>query len=73
MRAALPCFSPALQRQGIATRLLRPMLARADAAGLPCYLETENAANIGVYQRHGFHVVGEDAVSSGPHIWATLR
>lgn len=64
---------PAFQRQGIASRLLRPMLARADAAGLPCYLETENPANITIYQRYGFQVVAEDAVPAGPHIWAMLR
>lgn len=65
---------PGLQRQGIASHLLRPMLARADAAGLPCYLETENPANISIYQRYGFSVVAEDAVpAAGPHIWAMVR
>lgn len=65
---------PTLQRQGIASRLLRPMLARADAVALPCYLETENPANISIYQRHGFRVVAEDAaVAAGPHIWAMVR
>jgi ribosomal protein S18 acetylase RimI-like enzyme len=64
---------PALQRQGIASHLLRPMLARADAAGLPCYLETENPANISIYPRYGFRVVAEDAVPNGPHIWAMVR
>lgn len=64
---------PAHQRQGVASRLLRPMLARADAAGLPCYLETENPANISIYQRYGFQAVGEDVVPNGPHIWAMLR
>ena len=49
------------------------MLARVDAAGLPCYLETENPANIGIYQRYGFQVVAEDAMVNGPHIWAMVR
>ncbi|HEY1389771.1 MAG TPA: GNAT family N-acetyltransferase [Ktedonobacterales bacterium] len=64
---------PALQRQGIATRLLRPMLARIDSARLPCYLETENPANIPIYQRYGFQVAAEDAVPDGPRIWAMVR
>ncbi|HEY7339675.1 MAG TPA: GNAT family N-acetyltransferase [Ktedonobacterales bacterium] len=64
---------PALQRQGIASRLLRPMLARMDTAGLPCYLETENAANVAMYERYGFRVAAEDAVPDGPHIWAMVR
>lgn len=65
---------PAHQRQGIASRLLQPMLAHLDAQGLPGYLETENAANIGFYERHGFQVVAEDAsLLAGMHIWAMLR
>ena len=46
------------------------MLARIDTVGLPCYLETENATNISIYQRYGFQVVADDAVPDGPHIWA---
>lgn len=66
--------APSHQRQGIGSRLLAPMLARMDAAGLPCYLETENQANVPFYQRHGFHVVTESAApGGGPCVWAMLR
>jgi len=34
--------------------LLRPMLAAADKAGLPCYLENSNPVNHGFYAAHGF-------------------
>lgn len=65
---------PSRQRQGVARRLLQPMLAHIDAAALPCYLETENPANVAFYQRHGFRVVAEDAaLHGGPRIWAMLR
>jgi ribosomal protein S18 acetylase RimI-like enzyme len=65
---------PAQQRQGIATRLLQPMLAHCDAQALPCYLETENGANVAFYGRHGFQVVAENAdLPAGLHIWAMLR
>jgi ribosomal protein S18 acetylase RimI-like enzyme len=65
---------PAHQRRGVASRLLQPMLARMDAAGQPCYLETENGTNLAFYQRHGFRVVAEESVSGGgPHIWAMAR
>lgn len=64
---------PAAQRRGIASRLLRPMLARMDAANLPCYLETENAANIAFYQRFGFHVAAEDTSPGYPPIWGMIR
>jgi GNAT superfamily N-acetyltransferase len=64
---------PAAQRRGVASRLLRPMLARMDAANLPCYLETENAANIAFYQRFGFHVAAEDTSPGYPPIWGMVR
>ena len=49
--------SPASQGQGIVGRLLQPVLARADAAGLPCYLETETERNVAFYRNHGFEVL----------------
>jgi ribosomal protein S18 acetylase RimI-like enzyme len=65
---------PTQQRQGIASRLLQPMLAHLDAQELPCYLETENEANVAFYERCGFRVVAEDAgLPAGLHIWAMLR
>ena len=65
---------PAAQRRGVASRLLAPMLARMDAATLPCYLETENAANLAFYQRFGFRVFAEEtALAGGPPIWGMAR
>jgi ribosomal protein S18 acetylase RimI-like enzyme len=65
---------PAQQRQGIASRLLHPMLAHLDAQTLPCYLETENEVNVAFYERLGFRVVAEGAgLPAGLHIWAMLR
>jgi ribosomal protein S18 acetylase RimI-like enzyme len=53
--------APASQGQGIGGRLLQPVLARADAAGLPCYLETETERNVAFYRKHGF-----DVLTAGP-------
>jgi ribosomal protein S18 acetylase RimI-like enzyme len=65
---------PDQQRQGIASRLLHPMLAHVDAQALPCYLETENEANVAFYERRGFRVVAEDAsLPTDLRIWAMLR
>ena len=65
---------PSSQRQGIGGRLMQPVLEQADKEGIPCYLETENEQNIGVYQRLGFNVVESKAI---PIInittWALLR
>lgn len=65
---------PNRQGQGIGSALLRPMLARMDAQSVPCYLETEKAANVSFYRKHGFTVVADgDAVAGGPHVWAMVR
>ncbi len=48
---------PDAQRQGWGSRLVQPALERADAAGVPCALETSDPANAAYYQRFGFVVV----------------
>lgn len=65
---------PAHQGEGIGGRLIAPVLAKADAAGRPCYLETMSEANLAFYRRHGFEVVGEGAApAGGPYVWAMRR
>src|SRR5713226_2072618 len=68
---------PVCQGQGIGSLLIQPVLERADAGGLPCYLETMNKRNVPFYQKHGFNVMDEGEVSSSDgsrvHIWAMLR
>jgi len=65
---------PALQGQGIGGRLLQPVLARADAAGLPCYLETESERNVTFYRRHGFEVLTEGpAPGHDVMLWTMAR
>jgi ribosomal protein S18 acetylase RimI-like enzyme len=50
---------PRCQGQGIGSRLLRPVLARADQDGVPCYLETQTESNVAFYQKRGFEVVSD--------------
>jgi len=65
---------PPCQGQGVGSVLLQPILARSDAEGLPCYLETEKQRNVLFYNRHGFDVVVEvDLPKGGPHIWTMKR
>jgi ribosomal protein S18 acetylase RimI-like enzyme len=65
---------PARQGRGIGSALIRPVLARADAEGLPCYVETEKERNVLFYRRHGFEVVVEsDVPNGGPHMWTMKR
>lgn len=65
---------PTQQGQGIGSALIQPVLARADAEGLSCYLETEKARNVPFYQRHGFEVVVEGHLpKGGPQFWTMIR
>jgi len=49
--------NPEHQRKGHATRLLMPILDQCDRHGHSCFLDTQNAANVAVYERFGFSVV----------------
>jgi len=65
---------PPRQGQGVGGALLQPVLARADADGLPCYLETDKPINVPFYQRHGFEVVVvDDLPGGGFHYWTMKR
>jgi len=65
---------PSAQGQGIGGGLLGPVLARADAEGLPCYLETETERNVVFYRKHGFGVLTEEVVPGhGLMLWTMAR
>jgi len=53
---------PQFQGRGYASKLLRPMLARIDEEGLPCYLETLEGQNVRLYEHFGFKVIEESNV-----------
>lgn len=65
---------PDRQGHGVGGALLRPMLARADAANVPCYLETETEQNVAFYQRRGFEVLKHEvAPELGIPLWSMAR
>lgn len=65
---------PERQGQGIGSALIAPNLARADAEGLPCYLETAKERNVMFYRRHGFEVRDEENIpGGGPKVWMMVR
>lgn len=65
---------PSLQGRGLGTALLRHGLARADASGTPCYLETSHPSNLPFYERHGFVVAATTPLGrGGPPGWAMRR
>jgi ribosomal protein S18 acetylase RimI-like enzyme len=64
---------PPRQGQGVGSALMQPALAKADAAHLPAYLETQKEINVKLYRKHGFDVVFEDDLPDGPHYWCMKR
>jgi len=62
------------QGKGIGGALMQPVLARCDAEGLPCYLESSKERNVPFYRRHGFEVVKKVPLPAhGPNIWTMWR
>jgi ribosomal protein S18 acetylase RimI-like enzyme len=64
---------PAKQGHGYGSALLRQALERVDREGRIAYLESTNPANIPLYQRHGFEVVGTIQVDEAPPIFPMSR
>lgn len=64
--------APERQGRGIASALMAPVLAKADATGLPCYLDTNSEHNVAFYTRRGFRVYHEGSVD-GVGTWGMRR
>ncbi|MGW1430851.1 GNAT family N-acetyltransferase [Streptomyces sp. NPDC002431] len=65
---------PAARGKGHGAALLRSGLERADAAGLPVYLESSKEANVPFYEHFGFTVLAEAGLPhGGPPVWAMRR
>ncbi len=65
---------PLSRGRGVGRELLRPVLERADAAGQPCYLETQSEQNVGVYEKVGFRVASEGGVPGRRlRVWTMRR
>ena len=64
---------PMYQGKGYGSELLRHVLTDCDRDGTPAYLESSNAANIPLYERHGFEVLGTIQVGASPPIFPMLR
>lgn len=65
---------PGLQGRGLGGLLLAYGLARADASGRPCFLETFTERNVPFYMRHGFQLVLDDVEpNSGIRYWGFHR
>jgi GNAT superfamily N-acetyltransferase len=66
--------SPDRQRSGLGTALLKPILNRAEATGVPCYLETFRESTAAFYARAGFVEVRRGRIpGGGPIFWCMER
>jgi ribosomal protein S18 acetylase RimI-like enzyme len=62
------------QGQGLGSVLLKQGTRICDEQGMPAYLESSNALNVPLYQRHGFEVIAEEALpGDGPRVWFMWR
>ena len=64
---------PSAQGTGLATAVLRPVLAEADATGVDCWLETSKPGNTEFYTRRGFTERIEVEIDGGPTTWWMRR
>jgi GNAT superfamily N-acetyltransferase len=66
---------PSHQGRGLGGTLLRSLSARADAAALPVYLETDDPNNVPLYERFGYRVLTAEAPASLPTVtmWRMQR
>lgn len=65
---------PDQQGRGFGSELLRALSARAERDGAPCYLETDRASNVRLYERHGYALQDETVVPKLDfRLWFMLR
>lgn len=64
---------PPAQRSGVGRALLERVLADADDAALPVYLETANPENVPYYHGFGFRETGRERLPRGAPLWLMLR
>ena len=64
---------PPKQGRGLGSALLHHALKRIDCDGRIAYLESTNPANVPLYERHGFEVIGTIQVDDSPPLFPMIR
>ena len=64
---------PAKQGRGYGSALLGHALEQIDHEGRIAYLESTDPANIPLYKRHGFEVIGKIQVGDSPPLYPMIR
>lgn len=69
----LLAVDPKMQGKGRGAAMLKHVLRLCDNDRLPAYLESSNPANISLYRRHGFEVMGEINVGNPEPLTPMIR
>jgi ribosomal protein S18 acetylase RimI-like enzyme len=64
---------PFAQRSGVGHALMARVIADADGATRPIYLETANPANVPYYRSFGFVETGREKLPRGAPLWLMVR
>jgi GNAT superfamily N-acetyltransferase len=64
---------PEVQGKGLSRAVLSPVFAAADRDRLPIYLETMKQANVAIYQKLGFELMGKSELAGGLPNWELRR
>ncbi|QVQ54069.1 GNAT family N-acetyltransferase [Spiractinospora alimapuensis] len=64
---------PRYQGRGVASAILRSGIRRAEADGLPIYLESSKTENIPVYEHFGFHATADITTDGLPTMHGMIR
>ena len=70
---AFIAVDPAHQGNGYGSTLLEHTLRPCDKDKKLAYLESTNPANLSLYQRHGFEVIGNIQAGSSPPLFPMIR
>ena len=65
--------APGHQGQGYGRRVIAPVMAKADGAGVPQSLETAVRSNRRFYERLGFEVTRTLELDDAPAVWVMVR
>ena len=69
----LVAVRPQFRNQGYSSRILRPMLARAESENLPCTLITQSMENVRKYEHWGFKIIKEMPVPYSQEKFCSMR
>ncbi|MDR0708146.1 MAG: hypothetical protein LBF60_09810 [Treponema sp.] len=64
---------PKARGKGVASALINKKLKELDEARLPCFLGTQDKANVAIYEKFAFHTQREDSISSDITHYTMIR